>query len=421
MKRSQSEFSPYHDHISKIHCQWPSVDTLSLKENTENRQNLNTSLNTTVFNDSGYSSFLDISPQISPINYKKQAIKYYSPLNTPKFSGYSSENESSNKIKEETSNKKKIGRKLFSNDNNYNLNRENYLKKEDNYNYDKERITNNLYNTSFLSNQPNTLLFRERQNDCLQENNLRINNYSNDIYDNNIGALSPDTFLQTFDEEQWFLRKLGIITNDSDYLFVNESKMINDRNEKETCIYNIIDDNTPSPIKRFIEEEKKIMEKRNKMYKNVSSIEYDSKHLININCCKNYHDVKLFQKKAFHLAFRAENPDKTLYNQIKCRKFSILREKDRLRQIDTEKRYYENKSREEADKAKEISKEMTVFLKMIRTRGGKKIFSDNFIKYCFAKTPQKDEILRKADLFLALYGDGSNNENVSYRNFAKFK
>lgn len=259
MKRSQSEFSPYYKHISKIHCQWPSVDTLSSKEDTENRQNFNTSFNTTnstIFNDSGYSSFLDISPSKSPINYKKQAIKYYSPLNTPKFGSNACENESLNQIKEDNINKKKIGRILFSSDNNYVSNIDNNFKKEDISNYDNEKITNHLYNTSPLFNQQSSLLFRERKNDFLSNNSSSINNYSDNIYENDIGALSPDTFLQTFDDEQWLLKKLGIITNDSDYLFLNESKMINNGNE-ETCISNTIDDNTPSPIKRFIEEEKK--------------------------------------------------------------------------------------------------------------------------------------------------------------------
>uniref|UniRef100_A0A0K0FJG8 Uncharacterized protein n=1 Tax=Strongyloides venezuelensis TaxID=75913 RepID=A0A0K0FJG8_STRVS len=414
MKRSQSELPSHHEHISKVRCQRPSVGRLSLGQ--ENSQVFNTSFSTTkssVFNDSGYStsSFIDLSPMKSPINYKKLAINNFSPLNTPKFNGYSSENESPYSKKEEVIVKKKIGRNLFPGD------EIRIDDKENNFFDDRtffRRIGNNRNHISTHTNSNNIT-----PTSCYQ-NNFLSNDILNNTFEFDRSVLSPDTFLQNFDEEQRILRGLGIITNDSDYVFFNDSKIFpcGDDIFSNVSKNNSEDTNIPSPIKRFIEEEKRVMEKRIKMYKNYLTIEDEAKHLMDISCCKNYHDVKLFQRKAFHLAFRSENPDMSLYNQIKCRKFNILREKDRIRQVENEKMYHEEKSREENDKAKEISKEMTSFLQLARS-SGKKLFSDSFIKYCFSNTTEKKSISKKTNQYLATYGNGYSTNNIPYRPFAK--
>uniref|UniRef100_A0A0N5C9E5 Uncharacterized protein n=1 Tax=Strongyloides papillosus TaxID=174720 RepID=A0A0N5C9E5_STREA len=417
MKRSQSELPSHHEHISKVRCQRPSVGRLSLGQ--ENSQTFNTSFSTTkssVFNDSGYStsSLTDLSPMKSPINYKKLAINNFSPLNTPKFNGYSSENESPYPKKEEVISKKKIGRNLFPGDD-IRIN-----DKENSFFDDRilfKRNGNNHNNISSLTTHANS---NNRTPTSRYHNNFLSNDILNNTFEFDRSVLSPDTFLQTFDEEQRILRGLGIITNDSDYAFFNDSKMFPCGDDVFSTVSknNSEDTDIPSPIKRFIEEEKRVMEKRNKMYKNYLTIEDEAKHLIDISCCKNYHDVKLFQKKAFHLAFRSENPDMTLYNQIKCRKFNILREKDRMRQVVNEKKYHEEKSRDEADKAKEISKEMTSFLQLARS-SGKKLFSDSFIKYCFSNTAEKKGTSKKTNQYVATYGNGYNTNNIPYRSFAK--
>uniref|UniRef100_A0A0N4ZCL1 Uncharacterized protein n=1 Tax=Parastrongyloides trichosuri TaxID=131310 RepID=A0A0N4ZCL1_PARTI len=383
MKRSQSEASPHQNNYKRSYYQWPSLESLSTGVENNDTSN-NTSFNTTkssIFNDSGISSLYDSPPYRSPIKYKKEGVRYISPLNTPKFIN-SNDDEPQKRIEEP----KKFGRVLFPND--YNNKENKYINENSQLGVfvrQQDKCAKNQFN---YQRTPNSSFYGI--------GNSSINRYSDEsypLYSNaETRAISPEFFYHNLDEGQKLIRSMGLDIYDPDSLFYDESYNI-ENDLKNPALPHI---KTPSPIKRFIEEEKRVMEKRERMYRRLS---YESaKHLVNIHSCKTLKDIILFQKKAFEMAFRDDSPDTSLYRQIKSRKYNILKSKYRNRQIEQDKYFEEQKKKE---KENNMSKEMSLLLYKLSLRG-KKVFSDSFVKYCFHPTQESELLITRAQYMLSV-------------------